>query len=173
MAGPLGGLCPGLTRNGTRCATCSAASIVAMYVGYLVLLRYVRRVPPRWVIGAILAVHVIFLMAPPLALTDIFNYINYGRMEVVHHLNPYTTIPILEPHTDPSYTLSNWHQLLSPYGPAVHAADVRGRAARGGRVVLGAEGPARAFEPRDAAARVALRAHARPRSGRARSRSSD
>jgi hypothetical protein len=38
-------------------------------------------------------------------------------MEVVHHLNPYTTIPILEPHSDPSYDLSNWHQLLSPYGP--------------------------------------------------------
>jgi len=35
----------------------------------------------------------------------------------VHHLNPYTTIPILEPHNDPSYALSNWHQLLSPYGP--------------------------------------------------------
>jgi Glycosyltransferase family 87 len=38
-------------------------------------------------------------------------------MEIVHHLNPYTTIPILEPHNDPSYGLSNWHQLLSPYGP--------------------------------------------------------
>ena len=68
-------------------------------------------------IAAIVAVHAIFLLAPPLALTDIFNYINYGRMEVVHHLNPYTTIPILEPHSDPSYALSNWHQLLSPYGP--------------------------------------------------------
>jgi hypothetical protein len=56
-------------------------------------------------------------LAPPLALTDVFNYVNYGRMEVVHHLNPYTTIPILEPHGDPSYYLSNWHQLLSPYGP--------------------------------------------------------
>ena len=61
--------------------------------------------------------HAIFLLAPPLALTDVFNYINYGRMEIVHHLNPYTTIPILEPHNDPSYSLSNWHQLLSPYGP--------------------------------------------------------
>ncbi len=47
--------------------------------------------------------HAIFFLAPPLALTDVFNYVNYGRMEVVHHLNPYTTIPILEPHNDPSY----------------------------------------------------------------------
>ena len=64
-----------------------------------------------------LAAHACFFLSPPLALTDIFNYVNYGRMEVVHHLNPYTTIPILEPHSDPSYCLSNWHQLLSPYGP--------------------------------------------------------
>ncbi len=46
-----------------------------------------------------------------------FNYINYGRMEVVHNLNPYTTIPVLEPHSDPRTSLSNWHELLSPYGP--------------------------------------------------------
>ncbi len=46
-----------------------------------------------------------------------FNYINYGRMGMVHHLNPYTTIPVSEPHSDPAYILSNWHQLLSPYGP--------------------------------------------------------
>ncbi len=58
-----------------------------------------------------------FLLSPPLALTDLFNYVNYGRMEVVHGLNPYTTIPVLEPHSDPSYLLSNWHELLSPYGP--------------------------------------------------------
>ncbi len=24
---------------------------------------------------------------------------------------------MLEPHSDPSFLLSNWHQLLSPYGP--------------------------------------------------------
>ena len=84
--------------------------------------------------------HAIFLLAPPLALTDVFNYINYGRMEVVHHLNPYTTIPISEPHSDPSYALSNWHQLLSPYGPLFTLHHVRRRAARRGRLLLGAEG---------------------------------
>ncbi len=63
------------------------------------------------------AVHAIFFLAPPMSLTDMFNYINYGRMEIVHHLNPYTTLPISEPHSDPSYVLSNWHELLSPYGP--------------------------------------------------------
>jgi hypothetical protein len=117
MAGPLGGLWPGLTGDGNTLKYIFTAGLVAMYVAYLVLLRNVTRVPARWVIGAILAVHAIFLLAPPLALTDIFNYINYGRMEVVYHLNPYTTIPILEPHSDPAFLLSNWHELLSPYGP--------------------------------------------------------
>jgi hypothetical protein len=117
MAGPLGGIWPGLTRNTTTLKYLFTGAIVAMYGGYLLGIVYLPRLGARWVIAAIVAVHAIFLLAPPLALTDVFNYINYGRMEVVHNLNPYTTIPILEPHNDPSYVLSNWHQLLSPYGP--------------------------------------------------------
>jgi hypothetical protein len=117
MAGPLGGLWPGLTRNGTTQKDLFTGAIVVMYGAYLVGFSYAPRLPVRWVIAAIVAAHAIFLLAPPLALTDVFNYVNYGRMEIVHHLNPYTTIPISEPHNDPSYALSNWHQLLSPYGP--------------------------------------------------------
>jgi hypothetical protein len=117
MAGPLGGLWPGLPRNGATLKYLFSGAIVLMYAAYLVSLAYLPRLRARWAIAAIVGVHAIFFLAPPLALTDVFNYINYGRMEVVHHLNPYTTIPILEPHNDPSYALSNWHQLLSPYGP--------------------------------------------------------
>jgi hypothetical protein len=117
MSGPLGGLLPGLTDNSTTLRFMFTGAIVAMFVAYVYVLRCAPRLPLGWVLGAILAVHAIFLIAPPLALTDMFNYINYARMEVVHHLNPYTTIPVLEPHDDPSYMLSNWHELLSPYGP--------------------------------------------------------
>ncbi len=117
MAGPLGGLWPGLTSNGYTIKYLATAAIVIMYVSYLVVLRRASELPPRWLIGTIVGAHAIFLLAPPLALTDVFNYINYGRMEVLHHLNPYTSIPIVEPHSDPAFVLSNWHQLLSPYGP--------------------------------------------------------
>lgn len=119
MAGPLGGLWPGLTRNATTLRWAFTAGMFAMYASYLAALTYVPRMRQRarWAIGAVVSVHAIFFLSPPLALTDVFNYINYGRMEVVDHLNPYTTYPILEPHSDPSYALSNWHQLLSPYGP--------------------------------------------------------
>ncbi len=117
MAGPLGGMLPGFTNSGTTLKYLFTGAIVAMYLSYLLVLKYVPRLPARWVIATILAAHAIYLLAPPLALTDLFNYINYGRMEVVHNLNPYTTIPVLEPHNDPSFLLSNWHELLSPYGP--------------------------------------------------------
>jgi hypothetical protein len=117
MTGPLGGLLPGLTRSSVKLKYMFSAAIVAMYVSYVVGLAYVPRLRSRWAIATVVAVHAIFFLSPPLALTDIFNYVNYGRMEAVHHLNPYTTIPILEPHSDPSYDISNWHQLLSPYGP--------------------------------------------------------
>jgi hypothetical protein len=117
MAGPLGGLLPGLTGNGTTLKYLFTGAIVVMYGGYVVALKQAPRLPARWIVAAILAVHAIFLLSPPLALTDLFNYVNYGRMEVVHGLNPYTTIPVLEPHNDPSFLLSNWHELLSPYGP--------------------------------------------------------
>jgi hypothetical protein len=117
MTGPLGGLLPGFTRSSTTLKYLFSGAIVLMYLCYAAGLLYIPRLRARWAIAAVLAVHLIFFLSPPLALTDLFNYVNYGRMEVVHHLNPYTTIPILEPHNDPSYDLSNWHQLLSPYGP--------------------------------------------------------
>lgn len=117
MAGPLGGLWPWLSRDPKILRDLFTGALVVMYACYLLSLRYAPRAPARWTIGAIVAVHVVLFLSPPLALTDVFNYVNYARMEVVHHLNPYTTTPILEPHNDPAFSLSNWHQLLSPYGP--------------------------------------------------------
>jgi hypothetical protein len=117
MAGPFGGMWTWVTRDPKLLRDLFTGALVVMYACYLASLRYAPRAPARWTIAAILAVHVILFLSPPLALTDVFNYVNYGRMEVVHHLDPYTTVPILEPHNDPAFSLSNWHQLLSPYGP--------------------------------------------------------
>jgi hypothetical protein len=117
LAGPLGGLAPWFTRSPQAIKSLFTGALVVMYAAYLVGLRYVPALRARWAIAAVVGVHVILLLSPPLALTDVFNYINYGRMGVLHGLNPYTTIPVLEPHSDPSYDLSNWHELLSPYGP--------------------------------------------------------
>jgi hypothetical protein len=117
MAGPLGGLLPGLTSDGITLRYLFTGIVVAMFAAYLLLLGHTDRLSPRWILAGIGFAHLTFMLAPPMALTDVFNYINYARMEIVHHLNPYTSIPIVEPHSDPAFVLSNWHELLSPYGP--------------------------------------------------------
>lgn len=117
LAGPFGGLFPQFPRGSSILKGIFTGSVIAMYLSYLICQRVCPKLDARWVIGAILALQLIFLLAPPLTLTDVFNYINYARLEVVHDLNPYTTIPVIEPHSDPAFALSNWHELLSPYGP--------------------------------------------------------
>jgi hypothetical protein len=118
LAGPLGSLTSwALTPSAHTQRVTLTATVAAMLVAYLVVVFCSRRLRLGYVVATVVAVHVIFLLAPPLTLTDVFNYLNYGRMEAVHHLNPYTTIPALEPHSDPTFALSNWHGLLDPYGP--------------------------------------------------------
>jgi hypothetical protein len=117
MAGPLGGLWPSLTRSETALKIAFTAILAAMYGCYALGMKRISALGARWVIGAVLAVQLIFFLSPPLTLTDVFNYINYARMDVIHNLNPYATLPALEPHSDPAFALSNWHDLLSPYGP--------------------------------------------------------
>jgi alpha-1,6-mannosyltransferase len=117
IVGPLRGMLPGLTRNPTRLEWLVSGLLGAMYVLYLAALATAPRLRASWTIAAVLAIHVILLLAPPLSYTDVFNYVNYGRMGAVHHLNPYVALPAFEPHTDPSYALGNWHHLRSPYGP--------------------------------------------------------
>jgi hypothetical protein len=117
IAGPTGALTSWFTTSAHTERVLFTAAIATMLVAYLVVIYSARRLRPVWVLGAIVALHVIFLLSPPLTLSDVFNYLNYGRMESVYHLNPYTTIPALEPHSDPTFLLSNWHGLLSPYGP--------------------------------------------------------
>ncbi|MHB1467592.1 MAG: hypothetical protein ACYCU0_04395 [Solirubrobacteraceae bacterium] len=117
LAGPLGGLWPSFPRGSTILRDIFTGSVLVMSASYILCVREAPKLGASLVIGAIVLLQVIFLLSPPLTLTDVFNYIDYARMEVVHHLNPYTTIPVIEPHSDPAYALSNWHELLSPYGP--------------------------------------------------------
>ncbi|HEX2016134.1 MAG TPA: hypothetical protein VGN69_05515 [Solirubrobacteraceae bacterium] len=117
MSGPLGHLLPGVDPSRTVLQWGFSLAVVFMFVLYVVMLICARRINTRWAIVAVVLLHVVFFLSAPLPLTDVFNYINYGRMGVVHHLNPYATIPSVEPHTDPAFIYSNWHHLLSPYGP--------------------------------------------------------
>jgi hypothetical protein len=117
IAGPTGALTSWFTASAHTERVIFTVAVAAMLVAYVVIGYCAPRLRRTWVFAAIIAINVIFFLSPPFSLSDVFNYLNYGRMEAIHHLNPYVTIPALEPHSDPAFALGNWHGLLSPYGP--------------------------------------------------------
>jgi alpha-1,6-mannosyltransferase len=89
----------------------------AMAAAYGVALACAERLPVRWIVGAIAVLHVAFVLAPPLLSTDVFSYIEYGRLGAVHGLDPYTTTPAaVHPH-DAVYRYVHWRHTRSAYGP--------------------------------------------------------
>ena len=117
MAGPFGGLWPFSVFAEPAFRDLIASLLFLMFACFVAVLVWGGHLRARWVIAAIVIVHVAFLVGPPLQYTDVFNYINYAHMGVDYHLNPYTSVPLVEPHSDPAYELANWHGLVSPYGP--------------------------------------------------------
>ena len=117
IAGPTGALTSWFTASAHTERVIFTVAVASMLVAYLIVAYSAPRLRRSWVFAAIIALHVIFFLSPPFTLSDVFNYLNYGRMEAVHHLNPYVTIPALGPHSDPAFALGNWHGLLNPYGP--------------------------------------------------------
>ena len=71
-----------------------ALLLLGVTVGYLVVLACAGAVRARWAIAGILAVHLVFLLAPPLLSGDVFSYIQYAREGTVHGLNPYADSPM-------------------------------------------------------------------------------
>jgi Glycosyltransferase family 87 len=67
----------------------------------------------------VIALHVVFLLAPPLLSTDIFGYLAHARLWSMHGLNPYTHV-VAEIPGDPvnQYLGRTWPKALAaPYGP--------------------------------------------------------
>jgi hypothetical protein len=116
FAGPLEGLVPGLTRNPAVLERGLHHELLAMFAAWLVVVLAGRTVRAGVVIGAVVSLNAVFFLCPPTALTDLFNYIGYARLDAVHHLDPYVQLPLAQ-FGDPVFPYSNWHHLLSPYGP--------------------------------------------------------
>ncbi len=70
----------------------------------------------RWALAAVGVLHLVFALAPPIGLSDAFNYIAYGRLAVEHGLNPYTDTLVQVPH-DPAFAYATWPDWTNPYGP--------------------------------------------------------
>lgn len=95
-----------------------AALLVAMTVCYLLALACARTgaIPARLAIGAVVVLHAVFLLAPPLFSADVFGYIDYARLYVLHGLNPYVH-GAADAARDPARPFIRWHDIPTPYGP--------------------------------------------------------
>jgi Glycosyltransferase family 87 len=116
LTGPFHGIWPGRFSREATLQPPLAVVLGAMLVCYGLALACARHIGRRTAWGAIVVLHVIFFLGPPLLLTDVFNYSAYARMGVLHHLNPYVHLPVEIRH-DFVYRISNWHHLRDPYGP--------------------------------------------------------
>src|SRR6185312_2719961 len=95
-----------------------ALLLVVMFACYLVTLACARSgaISPRLAIAAVVAAHVVFLLAPPLFSADVFGYVDYARLAVVHGLDPYTHGAAAAAH-DPVVRFVRWRDIATPYGP--------------------------------------------------------
>jgi len=90
--------------------------LVAAAACYVAVLTVGGRLRPRWVIGAIVGLHLLYAIAPPLLSKDIFSYLSYARMGVLHNANPYLHGPAIAPH-DEVFKFVGWRHVPSAYGP--------------------------------------------------------
>src|SRR3954449_9011594 len=116
LVGPLAHRLPSLPPSTRTLHTELAVALGLLGLCWLAATALAPRVRVEWVVAALLLVHLVFALGPPLALTDLFNYLHYGRLGAVYGRNPYLDLPLSAP-GDPAYRFSNWHHLPSPYGP--------------------------------------------------------
>ena len=90
------------------------------YAGMLALWTFAREraISKRFVIGLIALVHLILFVGPVILSTDVFSYIAYARMGVLHGINPYTHGP-LSIAGDPIFhdVGQDWVRTATAYGP--------------------------------------------------------
>jgi Glycosyltransferase family 87 len=152
-----------------------AATYALLWVGFLAYLGALAKAPilgRRVVWGAVLLAPAVFAAVPPLLSQDVYSYVDYARLGVVHDLNPYVHPPSVAP-ADPVYAEVGWTEAVSAYGPlftlatyplawlpvdaavyllkAIAAASVLGLA-----VLVARLAPTRGVDPLRAAAFVAL-----------------
>jgi hypothetical protein len=112
IAGWLGGVGE---RLGFRVFLIALLAYTGAYGGMLLL---ARRVSARFAIALTIALQLIVFVGPILISTDVFSYIAYARMGVVHGINPYIHGPqsIV---SDPVYHYvgKDWKAVATAYGP--------------------------------------------------------
>jgi Glycosyltransferase family 87 len=144
----------------------------AGFLAYLAALAFAPRLGRRVIWGTIAVLVVAFACLPPLLSHDVYSYVDYARLGVLHGLDPYVHPPTSAP-ADPAFAHVTWTETTSAYGPlftlatyplawlpvgvAVYVLKALSAAAVLGIVALVARlAPARGVEPLRATAFVGL-----------------
>lgn len=85
-------------------------------MAYVGAVAWAPRLGHRAVWGAIVALLVLFASLPPLLSHDVYSYVDYARLGVLHGLDPYLHTPWAAP-ADPAFAHVEWTGATSAYGP--------------------------------------------------------
>jgi hypothetical protein len=93
-------------------------ALLVFCIGYGLLVAVASRLPTRWVIALLAVIYLLVFIGPVLISTDVFSYLAYARMGVLHGLNPYTRAPF-DAHLDAIYKYvgTDWVHTPTAYGP--------------------------------------------------------
>jgi alpha-1,6-mannosyltransferase len=80
------------------------------------VLFWAPRLGRRVVWGSIVVLLVVFACLPPLLSHDVYSYVDYARLGVLHGLDPYVHAPASAP-GDPAFSQVTWTETTSAYGP--------------------------------------------------------
>jgi hypothetical protein len=94
--------------------------MLAMALGYGVVLALAARVPGRWPLVVCITAIALCALAPPLLSADVFSYVAWGELGA-HGVNPYDHAAISVGHQAVLPFLL-WHHGTSPYGPLFTAS---------------------------------------------------
>jgi hypothetical protein len=110
LSGPLHGL-------GLELGSASFQALtLAMCAGYVLVLLAARVLSGRAIAASIVAANLLLLLGPPLISQDVFGYLEFARLGVLHGLDPYTHVAAEVP-TDAVFAFIGWPFQHSPYGP--------------------------------------------------------
>jgi alpha-1,6-mannosyltransferase len=87
------------------------------FAAYLLVVACAGALGKRVVAGAAVAAVVAFVLAPPLHSLDVFSYLSYARLEILHGLNPYDFAPSAIPHDAAAMRVQDFRDATTVYGP--------------------------------------------------------
>ncbi|MEA2170476.1 MAG: alpha,6-mannosyltransferase [Solirubrobacteraceae bacterium] len=91
-------------------------AVAVMTVGYAAVVALAPRLTLRRVLVAVAVLDAVFLLAPPLFSTDVFNYVDVAQLTGRFGLDPYVAAPAAGPHTG-LYVFLHWRHAVTVYGP--------------------------------------------------------